>query len=116
LSVIARKAKQPLFPSPARQRTMPVLFLQAYNVVMRTAHVAGDDYPHRGVTMHEMPVGANVPGIVFAIGSVLIFLLAIPALWYVIVAAAIVGLLISAFLQFFYRNGPDETERLTFKL
>ena len=88
----------------------------AYNVVMRSTHVSGDDYPHRGVTMHEMPVAANVPGLVFAIGSALIFLFAIPALWYVVVAAAIVGLLVSAFLQLFHRSHPDEAERLRFRL
>jgi hypothetical protein len=83
---------------------------------MRTSHVSGDDYPHRGVTMHELPVGANVPGLVFAIGSVLVFLLAVPALGYVIAAAAIIGVLISAVLQLFYRHHTNETERLTFRL
>lgn len=66
--------------------------------------------------MHEMPVGANVPGLVFAVGSPLVFLFAIPALWYVTAASAVVGLLVSAFLQIFYRNHPDETERLTLRL
>ncbi|HXU14115.1 MAG TPA: hypothetical protein VN708_03220 [Terriglobales bacterium] len=83
---------------------------------MRSAHVSGDDYPHRGLTMHEMPVGANVPGLVFAVGTALVFLFAIPALWYVIAASVVVGLLVSALLQLFYRNHPDEAERLTFKL
>jgi hypothetical protein len=83
---------------------------------MRTSHVSGDDYPHRGVTMHELPVGANLPGLVFAVGSVLVFLFAIPALWYVMVAAAVIGVFISIFLQFFYRHHTNETERLTFRL
>ena len=83
---------------------------------MHTSHVPGDDYPHRGVTMHELPVGSNLPGLVFAIGTALIFLFAIPALWYVIAAAAIIGILISAFLRFFYRHHANETERLTFRL
>ena len=83
---------------------------------MRTGHVSGDDYPHRGLTMHEMPVGANVPGLVFAMGSALIFLFAIPALWYVIAASVVIGLFVSAVLQVFYRNHPGETERLTFRL
>ena len=93
-----------------------VVFFGAYNVVMRTSHVSGVDYPHRGLTMHELPVGSNVPGLVFAVGSALVFLLAIPALWYVIAAAAIIGVLVSAFLQLFYRRHTNETERLTFRL
>jgi len=34
----------------------------------------------------------------------------------VIAASVVVGLLVSALLQLFYRNHPDEAERLTFKL
>ena len=83
---------------------------------MRTTHVSGDENPHRGITMHEMPVGGSFPGLVFAVGSALIFLLAIPALWYVVVAAAIAGLFIAAFLQVFHHNSTDETARLTLKL
>jgi hypothetical protein len=29
-----------------------------------------------------MPVGGNLPGLVFAVGSTLIFVFAIPALWF----------------------------------
>lgn len=59
----------------------------------------GDKAPHRGITMHRLPVGGNVPGLIFAVGSVLIFLFAIPSLWYVVGAALVVGLLIAAALQ-----------------
>jgi len=37
--------------------------------------------PHRGITMHRLPVGGDFPGLVFAVGSALIFLIALPALW-----------------------------------
>jgi len=46
-----------------------VFCLDAYNVAMRTSHVSGDDYPHRGVTMHELPVGANLPGLASQSGA-----------------------------------------------
>jgi uncharacterized membrane protein YczE len=49
--------------------------------------------------MHQLPVGSNFPGLVFAVGCALIFLFAIPALWYVLVAAIVVGLVIAAMLQ-----------------
>ena len=96
--------------------TTHACLLNEYNMGMRSTHVSGDDYPHRGLTMHEMPVGANVPGLVFLVGSALVFLFAIPALWYVIAASVVVGLLVSALLQLFYRSHPDEAERLTFRL
>jgi hypothetical protein len=83
---------------------------------MRTTHVSGNDHPHRGITMHEMPVGGSFPGILFAVGSALIFLFAIPALWYVVAAAAVVGLLIAASLQIFNGTHPDETSQLSLKL
>ena len=83
---------------------------------MRTTHVSGDDFPHRGITMHEMPVGGSFPGLLFAVGSALIFLFAIPALWYVVAAAAVVGLVVAALLSILHRIRPAETERLTIKL
>jgi hypothetical protein len=55
--------------------------------------------PHRGITMHRLPVGGNFPGLLFAIGTALIFLLAIPALWYVLVGAVAMGLFIAGVLQ-----------------
>ena len=78
--------------------------------------ISASEYPHRGITMHQMPVGSNFPGLLFAVGSALIFLLAIPALWYVVVAAAAVGLVIAALMQLFHRNHPDETAQVTLKL
>lgn len=83
---------------------------------MRTTHVSGDDFPHRGITMHEMPVGGSFPGLLFAVGSALIFLFAIPALWYVVVAAAVVGLLVAAFLAIFHEHHRAEIDKLTIKI
>ena len=66
--------------------------------------------------MHQMPVGGNFPGLVFAIGSMLIFLFAIPALWYIVGAALVVGIVVALSLQVFHRARPDETSQLTIKL
>jgi type III secretory pathway component EscS len=71
---------------------------------------------HRGITMHQLPVAGNIPGLIFAVGSALIFLFAIPALWYVLVAAVAVGLVIAALLQALHQERPDETARLTLKI
>jgi hypothetical protein len=60
--------------------------------------------PHRGIDMHRLPVGGDFPGLVFAFGSALIFLIAIPALWYVVAGALVIGLVIAAVLQIIHDN------------
>jgi hypothetical protein len=66
--------------------------------------------------MHRMRVESNFPGLLFAVGSALIFLLAIPALWYVVGAAVVVGIVVSGVLQLFHDAHPDETAQLSLKL
>jgi hypothetical protein len=53
--------------------------------------------------MHRMPVGGNFPGLVFAVGSVLIFLIALPQLWYFLGLAVLLGLGVAAVLRFAHR-------------
>ena len=64
-------------------------------------------YPHRGITMHQLPVSGNFPGLLFAVGSSLIFLLAIPALWYVLAGGLAVGLVIAAVLRIIHDKPKD---------
>ena len=71
--------------------------------------------PHRGIDMHRLPVGGDFPGLVFAVGSALIFLSALPALWYLVVGALAVGLVIAAVLQMIH-DRSDDSQRTTFKL
>ncbi len=71
--------------------------------------------PHRGITMHRLPVGGDFPGLVFAVGSALIFLIALPALWYLVVGALVVGLLIAAALQLVH-DRPNKSKELTLKI
>ena len=71
--------------------------------------------PHRGIDMHRLPVGGDFPGVLFAVGSALIFLIALPALWYVIMGALAVGLVIAAVLQMIHErldDGPQTTLKL----
>jgi hypothetical protein len=72
------------------------------------------EHPHRGITMHRLSVGADFPGLVFAVGSALIFLIAVPTLWYVVAGALAVGLVIAAVLQLVH-NKPNEFSRLSLK-
>jgi hypothetical protein len=71
--------------------------------------------PHRGIDMHRLPVGGDFPGLIFAVGSALIFLIALPALWYVVVGALAVGLVIAAVLQIIH-DSPDKSASSTLKL
>ena len=58
--------------------------------------------PHRGIDMHRLPVGGDFPGLIFAVGCALIFLIAVPALWYMVAGALAVGLVVAAALQFIH--------------
>jgi hypothetical protein len=71
--------------------------------------------PHRGITMHRLPVGGDFPGLIFAVGSALIFLISLPALWYLVVGALAAGLVIAAVLQLVH-DRPDESAKLTLKI
>jgi uncharacterized protein (DUF2062 family) len=49
-----------------------------------------------------------LPGLVFAVGTAVIFLIAIPALGYLLIGAVALGLAIAALLQFVERRGQDQ--------
>ena len=66
--------------------------------------------------MHQMKVGGNLPGLLFAVGTALIFLVAIPALWYFVAAAVVVGIAVAVVLHTVHRFYPEEQERITIKL
>ena len=46
---------------------------------------------HPGISMHKIPVGAGIAGLVFAVGSMLIFLVGLPVLWYFFLPAVVLG-------------------------
>jgi len=58
-----------------------------------------DGYPHPGISMHRLQVGGGVAGFIFAIGSVLIFLLGIPAFWGFLGLALVAGTGIALLLR-----------------
>ena len=72
-------------------------------------------YPHRGISMHRLAVAGDFPGLIFTLGAILIFLLAIPALWYVLVAAVAVGLVLAAVLGWIHER-PIEATTLELKI
>jgi uncharacterized protein (DUF2062 family) len=67
--------------------------------------------PHRGIDMHRLPVAGDLPGLVFAVGTAVIFLIAIPALGYALIGAVALGLIIAAVLQLVERRGQDQVRQ-----
>jgi hypothetical protein len=50
-----------------------------------------DNDRHPGITMHKLPVGGGFAGLVFAVGSAVIFVLGLPSLWYFVAFSAVLG-------------------------
>jgi hypothetical protein len=59
-----------------------------------------NDRLHPGITMHKLPVGAGFAGVVFTVGSMVIFLVALPTLWYFLAGAVALGVGIASVLRF----------------
>lgn len=58
-----------------------------------------DNRSHPGITMHRLRFGSGVAGLIFTVGSMLIFLIGVPAFWAFLLLAVIGGILIAAVLQ-----------------
>ena len=57
-----------------------------------------EDHPHQGITMHRLRVGGGAAGFIFAVGSVLIFLIGIPAFWGFLGVALVAGAAVALLL------------------
>jgi hypothetical protein len=60
------------------------------------------------ISMHRMPVGGGIAGLIFVIGSCLIFLIGIPALQWFLLGAVGVGAVVAALLWRWHKNRPVE--------
>jgi len=54
---------------------------------------------HPGITMHKLSFGGGFMGLLFAVGSALIFVLGFPTLWYFVALAFALGVGIAVFLR-----------------
>lgn len=54
---------------------------------------------HPGINMHKLPVGGGFIGILFAIGSAVIFILGFPTLWYFVALAFAFGIAVAVVLK-----------------
>lgn len=54
---------------------------------------------HPGINMHKLPVGGGFVGILFAIGSAVIFIVGFPTLWYFVALAFGLGIAVAVGLK-----------------
>jgi hypothetical protein len=69
--------------------------------------------PHPGITMHKISFGGGFIGLVFALGSALIFLLGFPTLWYFVAFAFLLGIGIAALLHISQRRSAEKNKPLS---
>ncbi len=60
------------------------------------------------ISIHRIPVGGGVAGLIFAVGSCMIFLVGIPALRWFLLLAVVVGSAIGGLLWRWHKNRPVE--------
>ncbi len=60
------------------------------------------------ISMHRIPVGGGAAGLIFAVGSCLVFLVGIPALRWFLLLAVVVGSAIGGLLWRWHKNRPVE--------
>jgi len=67
-----------------------------------------DRAPNPQINVSKIPGGAGIAGAVFALGSMLIFLVGIPRFRYFFIAAVILGCGIALILRFVHRETPGK--------
>jgi len=73
------------------------------------------DRLHPGITMHKLPVSGNAVGLLFAAGSMAVFLVGVPSVRVFSLAAIPFGLAVALSLRFFHRRHaalPQEVLKL----
>lgn len=68
---------------------------------------------HPGITMHKLSFDGGLEGLTFVIGSALIFLFGLPALWYFVAFAVALGLGIALFLRATRQKLSDRNKPLS---
>lgn len=68
---------------------------------------------HPGITMHKLSFGGGFMGLLFAVGSALIFVLGFPTLWYFVALALGLGVGVAAMLRIFNRRHSNGSNSLS---
>ena len=62
-----------------------------------------NDSLHPGISMHKLPVSGGAVGLLFAVGSMLVFLLGIPAMRWFLAGSGALGVGVAGGLWLFHR-------------
>src|SRR5262252_1740226 len=68
---------------------------------------------HPGINMHKIPVGGGIIGLLFAIGTAVIFILGFPTLWYFVAFSAGLGIAIALIIRFMHQRTSDRNKPLS---
>jgi len=63
---------------------------------------------HPGITMHRIAVGGSIMGALFAIGTVLIFVIGLPVGRWFLLGSVVLGTGVAAGLYAWHKNNPVE--------
>lgn len=68
---------------------------------------------HPGITMHKLSFGGGLMGLLFAVGSGLIFVLGFPTLWYFVALALALGIVVATLLRLLHQSRSDRNKPLS---
>ena len=68
---------------------------------------------HPGINMHKLPVGGGFIGLLFAVGTAVIFILGFPTLWYFVVFSAGLGVITALMIRFVHQRTSDQSKPLS---
>jgi len=68
---------------------------------------------HSGINMHKLPVGGGFIGLLFAIGTAVIFILGFPTLWYFVALSVGLGIAIALIMRIVHQRTDDRSRPLS---
>jgi hypothetical protein len=68
---------------------------------------------HSGINMHKLSFGGGFMGLLFSVGSALIFVLGFPTLWYFVAFAFVLGVGIAIVLRIVSDRRPEHNKPLS---
>jgi len=67
---------------------------------------------HPGISMHKLPISGGAVGLLFVVGSMLVFLLGIPAMRWFLAGSVALGLGVAGGLWLFHRHFSNPLTQL----
>jgi hypothetical protein len=68
---------------------------------------------HPGISMHKLPIGGGFIGLLFAVGTAVIFVIGFPTLWYFVAFSAGLGIAIALMIRLIHHRTSDRNKPLS---